>query len=291
MFVEPSPAGDNSGNTGAAAPADSPATAAWSVVIPFFNERDFLVRTLESLALQTEPFDLVLVDNGSTDGSAAVARAACRRLGLAVTHVHEPRPGKVNALAAGLARVGTPWLATCDADTVYPPHYLRRAGALLAAGCVTAGAYYVDATADRTRHRAAARRIRLVARLLPRQCHTGGAGQVFCTASLRRAGGFDSRVWNYVLEDHEIIHRVGKLGRIGYAPGFWCSPTMRERDRDSIRWTLVERLAYHLTPRPARDRFFYGFLGTRLRRRRLTSERIRERAFQPIFRGEGLIAA
>ena len=53
-----------------------------------------------------------------------------------------------------------------------------------------------------------------------------------------------------------------------------------ERDRDAIRWTLAERLLYHAAPTQWRDRFFYEFLGPRLRARRLTSERMRERQFQ-----------
>jgi glycosyltransferase involved in cell wall biosynthesis len=280
-------AGEASGNTDAASPSTRPMarpdwSPAWSVVIPFFNECDYIAHTLASLAGQDECFDLILVDNGSTDGSAGVAAAACRRLGLAFTLLHERRPGKVQALATGLAAVRTRWLATCDADTWYPADYLSKAGALLADGrCATAGAFYVDAGVPRRRHVAAALHMAMVARLLPTQCHTGGAGQVFCTASLRRAGGFDARRWNLVLEDHEIIHRVNKLGAIAYSAGFWCTPANRDRDRDSIRWTLIERLAYHFTPRPLRDQFFYAFLKRRLEARRLTSDRIRERSFQP----------
>ena len=98
------------------------AASEWTVLIPFFNERDFLGGTLASLAAQDLPFDLILIDNGSTDGSADVAEATCRRLGLAYTLLVERRPGKVNALRAGVERTRTRYVATCDADTLYPPH-------------------------------------------------------------------------------------------------------------------------------------------------------------------------
>lgn len=255
----------------------------WTVLIPFFNERDVLGGTLASLAAQDVAFELILIDNGSTDGSGAVAAAACRRLSLAYTLLVERRPGKVSALAAGVARTATPFVATCDADTLYPPDYLRRAGRLLTAtGAVAGGAYFVRPGASAQEHAAAGARLARAARLLPRQCHTGGAGQVFRTAALRRAGQFDAARWRYVLEDHEIMHRIAKLGPLAYGGGLWCAPSPRERDRDSIRWTLLERMLYHLTPGPARDWFFYAFLGGRLAARRLSSDRIRERRFQVV---------
>jgi glycosyltransferase involved in cell wall biosynthesis len=237
----------------------------WTVLIPFFNERALLNGTLASLAAQDVPFELILIDNASTDGSADIAAATCRRLGLAFTLLTDRRPGKVNALQTGVARTRTRYVATCDADTIYPTDYLRRAALLLEAPA----------------------RMARVAKLLPEQCHTGGAGQVFRTDALRQAGGFDAARWGYVLEDHEIMHCMAKLGPLAYGGRLWCAPSPRERDRDSIRWTLVERILYHVTPGPARDWFFYDFLGRRLAARRLTSDRIRERQFyaQPDFSG------
>ncbi|NWM59996.1 glycosyltransferase, partial [Escherichia coli] len=72
-----------------------------TVVVPFFNEREVLAGTLASLARQTVPFRLVLVDNGSSDGSGAIAEAAARRHGLDYMLVTERAPGKVAALRAG----------------------------------------------------------------------------------------------------------------------------------------------------------------------------------------------
>lgn len=253
----------------------------WTIVVPFFNEEANIAATLESLATQTLAFRLVLVDNGSLDGSARVARVTCERLGLDHVLVHQPVPGKINALRMGLDYVYTPFVATCDADTWYPAPYLAEAQALLERpGCVVAGAYFIapgDGEAERRRESA---NIRTAARLLPRQCHAGGAGQAFRTAALKAAGGFDPRRWNYVLEDHEVIHRVMRHGTMRYADGLWCVPSDRERDRDSIRWTLTERLVYSVAAPFAGDWFFYDFLAKRLRARHLTTERMRERAYQ-----------
>jgi len=256
--------------------------ADWSIVMPFFNERDFLGDTLASLAAQTRRFKLILVDNGSTDGSAQVAIHACVALGLDWTLLSERRPGKVFALTAGLACARSPLVATCDADTWYPPEYLAEAETLLAArGSVAAGAFFAGRD-DAAEQRRKAWHISIMPSLLRRQCHTGGAGQVFRTAALRRAGGFDAARWNYVLEDHEIIHRVHREGSVKYGARFWCAPSPRERNRESIRWTLGERILYHALAPVAGDWFFYRFLARRLDRRSMTSERIRERPFQAL---------
>lgn len=260
---------------------DTRSARAWSILLPFFNERDYLPATIASLAVQSVPMMLILVDNGSTDDSAGIARAACHGHGLDYLLITEPLPGKVAALRTGLDCVRTPLVATCDADTLYPPHYLATAEAILAKpGCVAAGAYFVAPGADEEARRAAARLVLTVARLLPRQSHTGGAGQAFRTSALRAAGGFDADRWNYVLEDHEIIHRVMRTGTMDYAHDLWCAPSRRERDRASIRWTLFERLVYTVAAPKAGDWFFYSFLAARLRRRRLLSNRIRERQYQ-----------
>lgn len=256
---------------------------AWTVLVPFFNERDFLPATIASLADQTRPFRLVLIDNGSTDGGAAIARAECDRLGLNYLLLTERTPGKVAALRTGLERVHTRFVATCDADTLYPSHYLAEAERVLGKqGCVVAGAFFVAKESDSDAIAARGRQINGAARLLPRQSHTGGAGQTFVTVVLRAAGGFDPARWNFVLEDHEIIHRVMKFGTMRYSPDLWCAPSPRERDRASIRWTLAERLAYSAAAPWAGDWFFYRFLGRRLNNRRLLSHHIRERQYQNV---------
>ena len=47
----------------------------WSVVIPYYNEEDYLPNTLESLKRQSVgKFKLILVNNGSTDGSLEICK-------------------------------------------------------------------------------------------------------------------------------------------------------------------------------------------------------------------------
>lgn len=252
-----------------AARAFEPEAAPWTILLPFRNEAAYLGECLQSAAIQTEAFDLILVDNGSTDGSAEIAQTECRRLGLSYRLFSEPRRGKVHALERGLAAVDSGFVATFDADTIYPEHYLESARRLLQRqSCVAAQAFYVRPKWRSWRRSAAALKLRLAMRLLPHQCHNGGAGQVFATDALRRSGGFDSRRWNLILEDHEIIHRLSRLGSVACHDSLWCCPSRRDKDLARNRWSFGERLAYHLTPARFQQRFFYDFLAPRLEARR-----------------------
>lgn len=251
----------------------------WTVIVPYHNERRFLRATLASLAAQTVRPLVILVDNGSTDRSAEVARAACEEFGIAALHIEEHRPGKVAALQRGLAETRSRFVATCDADTLYPAGYLDLAGRLLGrSGAVAAVAAYCAADAPIRTVRLAGWRMALTSWLLPQQCLNGGAGQVFLTAALKQCGGFDPAIWNWVLEDHEVMARVERLGRIVYHPGFVCHPTPRPRSVNCTGWNLVEQLRYHATTRGERLRYFHEFLAPRLRARALPSEMLRRAA-------------
>jgi glycosyltransferase involved in cell wall biosynthesis len=251
----------------------------WSVVVPVFNEAAYLPRTLRALADQDTAFRLVVVDNGSTDGGIDAARAFVRDRRIETVFLSESVPGQVHALKRGLDAVETELTAVCDADTWYPPHYLSTAEALLDAGgphCVAAAAYLRADVEGRSR--AGLHRL-LAARLMPRQNHTSGAAHCFRTHALRAAGGYDAAIWPYVLKDHELMHRVLKLGSQVYDPELWCVSSDRRRDRRAVRWTLVERLAYHLTPFHLKDGFFHRYLAARFEARGQRDVVLRQRGW------------
>lgn len=254
----------------------------WSVVLPYYNETGYLRPTLASLfAQEFRDFRLILVDNASTDGSADLARAlAAAHPEIETLHLHETRPGKINALHCGLAAVETEFVAFCDADTFYPPHYLRRCDELFAssgAGAAAVMAMDLPAESDGAAARRKRAKVMMVSRLLAKQTHTGGFGQSFRTDVLRKAGGFSADLWPYVLEDHEVMQRVFKLGRAVYAPDLWCIPSNRRKDRSGVGWTTAEQALYHLTPFALKDWFFYRFLARRFAARALENTRLRQK--------------
>ncbi len=241
----------------------------WTVVIPYYNEAGFLPATLASLSAQTlRPFRAVLVDNGSTDSTPALAAQwAAAQAGIETLLLLEPTPGQVHALAAGVAAVETEYLAICDADTIYPPGYLETATRRLdAAPAHLAGFIAHDTRADPDSLRERFGRwlyTHVIPRLLPRQAHGGGYAHLMRTAPFKASGGYSAALWPYVLKDHELVNRLTRLGEIGYAEDLWVRPSDRRADRKEVRWTLWERILYHLTPPAAKDWFFYEWLAPR----------------------------
>ncbi|KQT32047.1 hypothetical protein ASG29_09340 [Sphingomonas sp. Leaf412] len=250
----------------------------WTFVIAYYNEADYLADTLASLAAQTvKPFRLLLVDNGSTDASARIARMPLD--GVEVVHLTETRAGKIFALEAAMPHIATDLVAFGDADTFYPPHYLATAQAALDRPGVVA-AMATDVSRDAKQALRKRRHNQVVSRLWPKQTHTGGFGQTFRTAALVAAGGYAERHWRYVLMDHEVMERVLHHGRAVYPFDLWCIPSPRRSDRTRVRWTLGERLLYHLTPSAAKDWYFHRFLGPRLAARKATHLNLREKTWE-----------
>ncbi|PJG45960.1 glycosyl transferase [Sphingobium sp. LB126] len=242
-------------------------TALLTIILPFFNEKGWIGTTIDSLAAQSDPrFRLLLIDNGSTDAGADEARTHAFPLEERATILPCPTPGKIHAMAHGLDHVTTPLVAICDADTRYPPDYVRRIIELFEnhddAAAVMAIDLYAPETNSQSRERIAF--ILRKSRRFAGKCHAGGYAQAFRADALRAAGGFDVKRWPYVLEDHEIVHRVMAHGRAVYHPSHVCFPSDRRASRTAVSWTRGERLLYRYTPRAAMNWYFYRFLGRRL---------------------------
>lgn len=99
-----------------------------SVVIPARNDAEMLAGCLASLATQTRRADeIVVVDNGSTDDTRAVAEAAGARV------VWEAVAGIPRASSAGFDAARGDLILRIDADTVCPPGWLAHAERAFAA--------------------------------------------------------------------------------------------------------------------------------------------------------------
>ncbi|MBV8837071.1 MAG: glycosyltransferase family 2 protein, partial [Alphaproteobacteria bacterium] len=93
-----------------------------SVIIPTFNGGKGLAPTIASLRRQTlRPFEIIVVDDGSTDETRAVAERA-RAIGLIDTVIcHGTRCGRSAAINAGARFARGELILTVDADTVFEP--------------------------------------------------------------------------------------------------------------------------------------------------------------------------
>ena len=92
-----------------------------SVVIPALNDSLMLAGCLRALERQTrQPDEIIVVDNGSTDDTAAVAQARGARVVL------EPRRGIFPATSAGFDAAKSELIARLDADSVPPSDWVER---------------------------------------------------------------------------------------------------------------------------------------------------------------------
>ena len=95
-----------------------------TVVIPVFNRRDELKRCLDSIECQTvQPSRVIIVDDGSTDGSSEVARM--HPIGADV--VEKNHEGATVARNTGLEKVETSWTMFFDSDDLMSPDHIETA--------------------------------------------------------------------------------------------------------------------------------------------------------------------
>ena len=131
-----------------------------SVVIPVYNGERYLAEAIESALAQTHtPFELIVVDDGSTDASRAVAESYAPRVRV----VSQSHRGIGAARNRGLAEVRGDWVAFLDADDVWEPKKTELQLAAIAADPGVALVFghvehflspeLVDTAADAFRHK------------------------------------------------------------------------------------------------------------------------------------------
>jgi glycosyltransferase involved in cell wall biosynthesis len=115
-----------------------------SVVIPAFNAQDTIGRAIDSVLAQSVPCRIIVVDDGSTDGTAG----AVARFGGDLCLVSQANGGAAAARNAGVLVASSTYVAFLDADDEWLPHKMERQLSFCQAhpdvallGC---GAEYVD---------------------------------------------------------------------------------------------------------------------------------------------------
>ncbi|MFE6175940.1 bifunctional polysaccharide deacetylase/glycosyltransferase family 2 protein [Streptomyces sp. NPDC056464] len=98
-----------------------------SVIVPAYNEKECIANTLESLAKSTHPIEIIVVDDGSTDGTSEIARNAARELGMTnVRVIRQENAGKPAALNNGVRSASYDIVVMMDGDTVFEPDAVHQ---------------------------------------------------------------------------------------------------------------------------------------------------------------------
>jgi glycosyltransferase involved in cell wall biosynthesis len=106
-------------------------------VVPFYNEAEYLSDCINSLLAQADPdFDMVFVDNASTDNSAQIVTELIKDIPRAVL-ITEPQKGTGSAADSGFRyaiKQGATHIARTDADCVADPSWIAEIKRALAGG-------------------------------------------------------------------------------------------------------------------------------------------------------------
>lgn len=200
-----------------------------SLVVLNYDERELVVECVASmLAAIGSNDEIIVVDNGSTDGSAdAVADAF-----PSVKVIRLPENRYIFSLNAGLEASRGTYVAFCNNDMVVEPNFVEEALACFDADDIFAVCSRVlDRNGDEQGTRTAGHWIHglLVYEPLPHvdrvtDCFFAVGGQSFFRRDvLGRIGSIDELLWPMYHEDIELSYRAWKSGyRIVYAPRSVC---------------------------------------------------------------------
>jgi GT2 family glycosyltransferase len=176
-----------------------------SIVIATKDRRAFLLRALASLQRQSDapPFEVIVVDNGSSDGTAEMVRD-CERPLAPVRYVSEPRPNRGLARNRGAAVAAGRYLLFCDDDVSVPEGWVAAHAAAHGGGRYVVSGPILNVPSYESAPK-------------PTPANYSRAFLCTCNASLSKrafdeAGGFDESFDLYGWEDTELGVRLREAG-------------------------------------------------------------------------------
>lgn len=210
--------------------------------MPVYNRARFVRTAIESVLAQDADFELVIVDDGSTDGSFAIASEYAARDRRIVLLRSERNEGIAAALNKGVAAARGKYIAPQDSDDISLPHRLARQAAVLDASpdvaIVAMLAELIDVNGRHVRTLRTSLPSDAAEYLLHFSNVIGGNGRaMFRREALLAAGGYRGEL----SVDYDLWSRLRHFGRIVVLP----LPGMQYRvhdERVSVRRFEQQRI-------------------------------------------------
>lgn len=237
-----------------------------AVVIPARNAERSIAQTIDAVRRQTRPADeIVVVDNGSIDGTGAAASAA----GACV--VREGRRGSYAARNTGIRSTRSEIIAFTDADCAPHPTWLERLLDRFRDEVDVVGGNVVDGGVATVAERwAAARKVLSQDRAFHHAFmpYFATANVAWRRDALERIGGFDAS-----LASGGDVDASWRLQRAGGVLAFQPEAAVTHRHRSTVRKLLAQQIRYadghgRLDRRWSHDPSYRAAGGTRLQRTR-----------------------
>ncbi len=195
-------------------PFSVPSQPLISIVLPVYNAERYVADAIRSIIAQTYPrWELLVIDDGSADGSAAVAESfAARDSRIGVTRI--PHAGLARAINTGIDLARGEMIARMDADDLCPPErfalqldWMRATGVEVCGGSAVcfgkhSGVLWVPESHDGIAHEQIFR-------------YPMWAPTVLTHAEIFRANRPDERV---AADDYELWTRLVQRYRLGNMP-------------------------------------------------------------------------
>jgi glycosyltransferase involved in cell wall biosynthesis len=189
-----------------------------SIVIPAYNEEKVIGACLQSFTKQTttQPFEIILVNNNSTDKTIEKVKTFTGLLPLKI--VSEKKKGRGPARRTGFLTAKGSIILSTDADTVIPPHWIEKMASYFDDGSIIA----VTGTGKiRDRSKIANTLFNFVQpvsmkayRLIFGHYWLTGFNFAITKEAYTKAGGFNTDL--NTQEDTELAFRVRKTGKIKF---------------------------------------------------------------------------
>ena len=185
-----------------------------SVVLPVYNAEDYVREAVESILAQSfTDFELIVINDGSTDGSGVILRELARR-DARIVLVERPNDGLVSALNEGIKIARAELIARMDADDVAMPERfaLQHARMVQEPELAVLGSFIrvTDKAGNIIRLREYPLTPKEAAHHVERDCPVGHPTVMMWRDAVLKAGGYRKAFCH--AEDYELWLRMSDLG-------------------------------------------------------------------------------